>query len=160
MMGFSVFEDLHAAQHGVERWAGYGVPALCDHPDCSTEIWRGEACKCGDLFTDNHGRHVDGECMGCGFFYCNTHRFGNHEGITPKPDTPQWVRWILEDDSWARWREEHPTKAAALRSDLDETPPPETGTPEWARWILTDATWSLWRQEHRDNLPNIQALTK
>lgn len=30
-MGYALFDDREALAAGVTRWAGYGVPAVCDH---------------------------------------------------------------------------------------------------------------------------------
>ena len=42
-MGYQVYEDSKTG-----RWAGYGVPAECDRPDCATKIDRGLAYRCED----------------------------------------------------------------------------------------------------------------
>ena len=114
-MGFAVYEDRDARDSGVDRWAGYAVPAICDHPRCDAVIDRGEAYKCGDLFADNDGEHRGGECMGCGLYFCEAHRIGDHRDVAPKPDTVEWVAWILADDSWMQWRADNPERAAAMR---------------------------------------------
>ena len=114
-MGYAVYEDRDAHDRGVERWAGYGVPAICDQPGCDEEIDRGMGFKCGDLGEDNFGEHRGGDCMGCGLYFCRAHAFGDHRGITPKPDTAEWERHILTDDSWAQWRAENPERTEAMR---------------------------------------------
>lgn len=117
MMGYAVYEDRHALDYGVDRWAGYGVPAKCDHPDCDVEIDRGFAYLCGDdPMDDNPGEHRDGECMGCGLYFCAAHRFGNHEGFDPKPDAQEWEHHVLTDESWAQWRDENPSRVAEMRA--------------------------------------------
>ena len=95
------------------RDIGYGVPAICDHPECSTEINRGLSYLCGDL----HGE------KGCGLFFCSDHRIFNDEGhypemcerccdgkdsFEPKPDTSEWIEHKLTDSSWTAWRFDNP----------------------------------------------------
>src|SRR5262245_35196468 len=102
------------------RDIGYGVPALCDHPDCKTVIDRGLAYVCGD--------EPYGGDRGCGLYFCGEHQVGDHQrcercvkrrkAFTPKPDVPRWLRWKLRDDSWAQWREENPAEVEAIRVRL------------------------------------------
>lgn len=88
------------------RDIGYGVPALCDHPDCERAIDRGLAYVCGgDVYGGEHG---------CGLFFCDDHRHGEHgqcwrclgdlPPYKPTPDTPEWIRHKETDPSWAEWR--------------------------------------------------------
>ena len=114
-----------------EKWKrdiGYGVPAICDHPDCNKEIDRGLSYVCGD--------EPFGGGFGCGLFFCAEHRnhticededaatdpddpetlcyqacerCANHqEPFTPKPDAKEWIDWKLTDKSWSKWRSENP----------------------------------------------------
>ena len=110
-MGWSIGYD--------ERWQrdiGYGVPAVCDHPECNAQIDRGLAYVCCD--EQPHG----GE--GCGLFFCDEHRsFASSGGVLiqpakcdrclcgeppydPKPDVPEWVDHKETHESWAQWRRE------------------------------------------------------
>lgn len=59
-MGWAVGYDEHW-----KRDVGYGVPAFCDHPDCSAEIDRGLAYVCG--------QYPFGGEDGCGLHFCPTH---------------------------------------------------------------------------------------
>lgn len=92
------------------RDIGYGVPAICDHPGCGTEIDRGLAYVCG-------GEPYGGE-DGCGLFFCDEH-LGYTEDVAaqrcercckgepafdPTPDTPEWINHKETDPSWAEWR--------------------------------------------------------
>ena len=111
MMGWQIYEDIKGRPL---RFAGYGVPAYCDHPDCNEEIDRGLAYICGEI---NRG-----EERGCGLHFCGKHlrhspRYGQlcercypriKKEFTPKPDHPDWVRHVLTDESWKQWREENP----------------------------------------------------
>jgi hypothetical protein len=57
------------------REAGYGVDALCDHPDCGAEIDRGLAYLCG--------QRPGGYPHGCGDYFCSGHLYlGYFDGDT------------------------------------------------------------------------------
>jgi len=98
------------------RDVGYGVPAICDHPNCSTKINRGLAQVCG-------GMH-DGDEHGCGLYFCDDHRalYETDDGevawlcercatkaqpFDPKPDMDAWVSHKMTDQSWQSWRKEN-----------------------------------------------------
>ena len=101
------------------RDIGYGVPAICDHPECVTTIDRGLAYVCGaDPFGGDEG---------CGLFFCPEHLGGNEgcsqlcerclEGQIPfdaKPDIGMWIQHKLTDGGWSQWREENPEEVARL----------------------------------------------
>ena len=108
-----------------QRDIGYGVPAVCDHPDCSTPIDRGLAYVCGaDPYGGEHG---------CGLYFCSRHLVGAHQqcercvrGRTPfpaKPDVAEWMQHKLTHESWARWREEHPDAVALPAAALPPRSP-------------------------------------
>lgn len=124
-MGYQVYEDRAARDLGVDRWAGYGVPAVCDEPECQAEIDRGFSYRCGE----------DDE-TGCGLSFCSSHLYigggdpqmcarccDGEEPFTPKPDTAEWESWMLTDDSWQEWRDEHPERAAAMRARAEGVTP-------------------------------------
>jgi hypothetical protein len=106
------------------RWnrdIGYGVPAVCDHPDCGEAIDRGLGYVCG-------GEPYGGE-DGCGLYFCDKHMFCTDEGVQvcdrcrdeeppyePTPDTREWIDWKLTDESWRPWRDEHPDKVSAMKA--------------------------------------------
>lgn len=117
-MGYSVYEYKG-------RWAGYGVPAVCDEPGCAAEIDRGLAYLCG-------GTPGGGE-RGCGLFFCSEHLGlgpedddpemcarcrGGGPSIEPKPDTAEWIEHMLTDTSWRMWRDQHPERVDDLRASL------------------------------------------
>lgn len=98
-----------------QRDIGYGVPAVCDHPDCDKEINRGLGYVCGG---SPHGGDD-----GCGLFFCEQHGYvddlcercsGGKEPFEPKPDTEEWRNHKKTHESWRQWREENPELAAAL----------------------------------------------
>ncbi len=125
-----------------KRDIGYGVPAVCDHPDCSEKIDRGLAYVCAGE------RPYGGD--GCGLFFCAKHRSHSFPlpedsddpeaaevyektekrgpccercaaGLDPfeaKPDVKKWIRWKLNHSSWQQWRDEHPEEVAAMRAAL------------------------------------------
>jgi hypothetical protein len=119
-MGWSIGFD--------SRWQrdiGYGVPCVCDHPDCNEEIDRGLSYVCG-------GEPYGGD-RGCGLFFCGNHlhyaeRLSGqfcarcHPRIRspfkPKPDVIQWIEHKLSDESWEEWRAESPKEVADLRAQL------------------------------------------
>lgn len=114
-----------------KRDIGYGVPSVCDHPDCDEEIDRGLSYVCG---SEPYG----GE-FGCGLYFCETHRcmfdepeapggcvslcercWKDEEPFDPKPDVMEWVKWKLTDESWGEWRLTHPDEAIALLERVKE----------------------------------------
>ena len=93
-MGWSVGYD--------NRWhrdIGYGVPSICDHPDCAKEINRGLSYVCAN--SEPYGGEDGG-----GLYFCEGHRgdICKHEGLETKPDTKEWNEHKLNDPSWAEWR--------------------------------------------------------
>lgn len=119
-MGYAVYEDRTARDRGVERWAGYGVPATCDTSGCEVEINRGMGYQCWgeEAEAGRLGEHTSDGCMGCGNFFCEGHRFGDHRAVAPKPDTAEWERHMLTDESWEQWREENPARFAGMRGEV------------------------------------------
>ena len=86
------------------RDVGYGVPAICDHPDCSEEIDRGLGYVCGaDIYGGEHG---------CGLFFCSEHQEGEYQNcercdsnefpfsdpFEPSADVQEWIQWKKEND--------------------------------------------------------------
>lgn len=123
-MGYQVYEDKPARNHGVVRWAGYGVPAICDHNECNTAIDRGMAYRCED-----HGHFEDPEVdpeeewisvEGCNLHFCEAHRYvtENHSGVVPKPDTWEWDAHLLTDASWKEWRDGNPARVGIIVAAL------------------------------------------
>lgn len=96
------------------RDIGYGVPAWCDHPECSAKIDRGLAYVCG---SEPYGGDA-----GCGLYFCERHRgpwfecgafsvcvrcAHHHDPFKAKPDHPEWLHHKATDPSWAEWRAEY-----------------------------------------------------
>lgn len=90
------------------RDIGYGVPAICDHPDCDVEIDRGLSHVCC------HEEPFGGE-EGCGLFFCDKHLASGkcercEKGelhFMPKRDTEQWTNHKMTDESWSEWRNQN-----------------------------------------------------
>lgn len=117
-MGWSVGYD-----DNWKRDVGYGVPAMCDHPDCNERIDRGISYVCG-------GQPYGGE-RGCGLFFCSSHLYyharlpvlcsrceDRRKPFLAKPDLPEWMEWKLTHPSWAQWREENPAEVASITAAL------------------------------------------
>jgi len=111
------------------RDIGYGVPARCDHPGCDAEIDRGLAYVCGS--------QPYGGDYGCGLYFCSKHRrtAGDKrdnaelcsrcyrsaaEPFDKAPDTAEWMRWKLTDESWQQWRDENPQEVAQMNAALEQ----------------------------------------
>lgn len=115
-MGWSIGFD--------SRWGrdiGYGVPAYCDHPQCSEEINRGLGYVC--CGSTPYGGD------GCGLFFCGKHEGGNGKcsrcrnrkpPFSAKADHPDWIRHKLTDESWQKWRDENPDEVAKLQANQNQ----------------------------------------
>lgn len=115
-MGYAVY-DVNG------RDAGYGVPSICDHPDCSEEIDRGLIYICGnEPATDSRG---------CNLYFCKKHLLLTSKGqlcercwprrrkpFPEKPDLREWLEWKATHESWGRWREQNPEEVEKLQALL------------------------------------------
>jgi hypothetical protein len=123
-MGWSIGFDTNW-----KRDIGYGVPAVCDHPECNEEINRGLSYVCAE--------EVPYGGDGCGLYFCEKHRSeslpsdaydwssgccercaAEKEPFDAKPDTREWIEWKLTDASWQEWRDENPEEVAKLRASV------------------------------------------
>lgn len=123
-----------------DRDIGYGVPAICDHPECNEKIDRGLSYVCANEEPRGGG--------GCGLYFCGKHKgfyreveIGDdgeeHEpdisdccercrdGKDPFPaksDHPMWTKFKLTDKSWKSWRKRngHPEPTPAMRKEIQE----------------------------------------
>lgn len=113
-MGYQVYRD-------GSRWAGYGVPAECDLAGCHERIDRGMAYKCWTWEPTPDG--IDGEEVeGCGLFFCDEHsHHPDHPGAEPKPDTAEWMKHMLTNDSWQAWRDENPAEVKKITALLGDS---------------------------------------
>lgn len=118
-MGYAVYEDETARELGVTRWAGYGVPGVCDDPECDTEIGRGMGYRCERRYIEDADVQ-EREVEGCGLHFCEEHLSTGcseeHATYTPTPDTPEWERHMLTDDSWEQWRTDNPGLVALMQA--------------------------------------------
>ena len=114
-----------------QRWGGYGVPAICEHPSCNKEIDRGVSFACGgEPFSE----------YGCDRYFCDKHRYYsyprfNEDGVTIdedfcvalcekckngeepfdyKQEHKDWVKHLLTDKSWAEWRKNNQEEVKKL----------------------------------------------
>lgn len=132
-----------------DRWKrdiGYGVPAVCDHPGCNTEIDRGLSYVCG-------GEPYGGE-MGCGLFFCYEHLFY----AEPEPEWSERPPSHAEEVEYYDSNEEHGAFVcercrdwyeAEEKGDLDGPTPfqPKPDVPSWTHHKATDPSWAEWRAE-------------
>lgn len=99
-----------------KRDIGYGVPAKCDHPDCTKQIDRGLSHVCG-------GQPYGGE-YGCGLYFCETHlecgtlceRCAEQKpSFEPSADTHEWELHKLTHESWGTWRKENSEQVEQMK---------------------------------------------
>jgi len=132
-MGYQVYKVGH-------RWGGYGVPAICEYPDCNKKIDRGMSyacggepfseCGCDRYFCEKHriytGFKTDGDGGVCDHledcdctFVEVCERCAKGEAPFPyKPEVKKWIRHLLKDKSWAEWRKKNPKEVTNLTSIL------------------------------------------
>lgn len=121
-----------------KRWGGYGVPTVCEYPDCNEEIDRGMSFACGgEPFSE----------YGCDRYFCGKHRIYTYfdpeeedgrchheedcecetrevcercakgeESFPYKPETKEWIEHLLTDESWQEWRNNNPDEVEELKS--------------------------------------------
>ena len=127
-MGYAIY------QNG-GRYAGYGVPAYCEHPGCDKKIDRGVSYACGQ----------EPFKYGCDRYFCGEHVFRHlvEKGCVDsddceddeccvykdvcqrckeeksefdyKPEHPDWIKHLLKDESWKEWRENNPESVKSLK---------------------------------------------
>lgn len=104
------------------RWAGYGVPAYCDHPKCNEEINRGVSYICGGINTQYEDR-------GCKLHFCGKHLdhrqlcancARNRKPFKPKLDHPEWSQHVLTDENWKQWLGENPKYTEIYKTDVED----------------------------------------
>lgn len=127
-MGYQVYEV-------GKRWGGYGVPAICEQPECKKSIDRGVSYACGgEPFSE----------YGCDLYFCSEHLYYTgiqddgeickHEedcdceiyqlcercasggpSFDYKPERKTWVRHLLKHSSWKEWRDNNPQEVEELQ---------------------------------------------
>lgn len=111
------------------RWIGYAVPAECDIADCHEKIYRGMDALCEEhslVEVAVGGEEIEIEDdEGCGLYFCSEHQYKTelHDDAQPKPDSPRWLWWIVNEDSWAKWREENPEELARYQEQIKDFEP-------------------------------------
>mgnify|MGYP000106075253 CR=1 FL=1 len=137
-MSWSVgFSDKHS------RDVGYGVPCICEHPDCDSEIDRGLSYVCGDM-------HDGGE-SGCGLYFCSEHRRSHYTDYHCTAILAELVETLMLthehfDEALESVMEEQPLmceRCAKGGPEFDLKP----DTQEWIDWKETDPSWQGWRDE-------------
>jgi hypothetical protein len=132
-MGYQIYEVWN-------RWGGYWVPAICEHPDCNKKIdrWMSYACWwepfseywCDRYFCEEHTKFVDFDNVNWWVVKeedYNEEREDEYEykqvcfrcaewkePFPYKPETKEWVNHLLNDKSWKVWREKNPKKVKEL----------------------------------------------
>lgn len=129
-MGYAVYER-------GDRFAGYGVPAYCDFPECLTKIDRGVDYLCESrtvyrFFDIDSGEELTleeadsgtydvtemeyEEPTHCDMFFCGQHTDHDSHGFTwvDKGEHPDWVDHLLDDESWQQWRDENEEEVQKL----------------------------------------------
>lgn len=121
-MGYGVYKN-------GGRFAGYGVLAICEHPDCNEEIDRGYSHACGGEPFSEHG---------CDRYFCSKHLTmhwfnvgGSREYVDVcercdkrkppfprKPEHKDWLKHLLTDTSWAEWRKQNPEEVKKIKEQL------------------------------------------
>jgi hypothetical protein len=117
---------------------------VCEYPRCSKEIDRGFPYACGgepfsELGCDRYfcSKHLYLNCFKCdgtsdhcdheiskkGKVTCECHcvfvckRCGAGKEPYPyKPETKEWVKHLLTDESWKEWRKKNPQEVKKLKS--------------------------------------------
>lgn len=129
-MGYQIYEV-------GKRWGGYGVPTICEHPDCTEEIDRGMSFACGgEPFSE----------YGCDRYFCGKHRqticynpstgkkcrhqkdceceivevcercAKGKEPFPYKPEAKEWLNHLLTDESWEEWRKNNPKEVEQMKA--------------------------------------------
>jgi hypothetical protein len=119
-----------------DRDIGYGVPSICDHPDCGEEIDRGLSYVCG-------GEPYGGQ-HGCGLFFCEAHLL-HGDPIDPDANLEDYD----EADARAWTASLMSTPSVYCQPCLDATAPfkPKPDVPQWTHFKATDPSWAEWRKE-------------
>lgn len=144
-MGYSIFDQVI---NGVERDAGYGVIALCDHPNCTAVIDRGMGYACCDAI------HHDGSCGG---FYCSEHIMlwsviskDEFEGLDDKEIQKLLEQYGLSDQYSPS---NMPEFNECEQFNHCQHEPIQSKTAQgWVDWIKKDDSWGKWRELYPEKL--------
>lgn len=83
------------------RFQGYGVPAYCDYKNCREEIHRGLAYLHPENAKSREAPSV---------FVCCKHKYSilNKIYVDLQKEHPDWLNFILNDETWDEWRGKNP----------------------------------------------------
>lgn len=125
-MGWAVGFDRHH-----DRFRGYGVPAYCDAKGCDEEIDRGlgyvtHPAPPENLSDDDYDAWWDeqDDLADGALFVCSKHAHRDVDTDALPAEHPDWLRHVLSDESWQKWRDENPEKAARYAEQLEATEAP------------------------------------
>ena len=128
-----------------ERWGGYGVPAVCDHPDCNEEIDRGMSHACGsEPFSE----------YGCDRYFCEKHidaYYVDHSGEITE-ECEEYTRKCDDND------DDCVCGMVQLCVKCGDSLPPfpyKPEHPDWIKHLLTDESWEEWRKENPDKVKKL-----
>lgn len=118
-----------------KRWGGYGVPAICEYPDCNEEIDRGISYACGgEPFSE----------LGCDRYFCSKHK--NYE------------YWDSKNGRWCRHKNDCDCECVEVCERCRANKPPfpyKPETSEWIKHLLTDESWAEWRKKNPEEVENL-----
>ena len=121
-----------------KRFWGYWVPTICEHPNCNKEINRGMdyACWwepfseywCDRYFCEEHTKYVSFDAVEWWIVTDDKYKskevcFRCAEWKEPfpyKPESKEWIRHVLKDESWEKWREKNPKKVESYIEILNK----------------------------------------
>jgi len=86
----------------------------------------GEQIDYSRFHDEDDAEEVWVENEGCGLYFCSDHEGESaaHDKIASgKPDSIEWLRHMLTDDSWSDWRNENPGEAAAAQKRVEDAAP-------------------------------------
>lgn len=123
-----------------DRYWWYGVPAICEHPDCNEEIdrWMSYACwwePFSEFWCDRYfcSKHLSNEYFDEDWFVLSDHAPDeaydsakcvdicekckrNEEPFPYKPEHKKWIKHLLKDPSWKEWRDNNPEKVEEFKN--------------------------------------------
>lgn len=129
-MGYQVYEV-------GDRWGGYGVPAVCEYPDCNEEIDRGISYTCGGEPFSEHG---------CDRYFCGKHR--------------KFKQWNFKTGAWCKHKNDCECDYAEVCERCAENKPPfpyKSEHPDWVKHLLTDDSWAEWRKNNPEKVSEFKA---
>jgi len=137
-MWYSVYEIWN------NRFWGYWVSTICEHPDCNKEIdrWMSYACWwepfsekwCDRYFCEKHTNYVEFDSMwdmikeeskedkqGNECYPLCERCAKNEEPFNYKPESKEWLEHIISDESWEIWREKNPKILKTYKEQLGKS---------------------------------------